>query len=217
MRTIVTENDKQRFTLIPADDPARPLPPPSLSDDPSKYLIRAAQGHSLPISSANLLTPITVADADFPAKVVHGTSEGVWKLISKSGGLKVMGRQHVHFARGVVPPFPPSTTSKSPNKSEIKDDVVVVDEEDGAESAAPPDNGEEKVISGMRRGATVLIWVDVKRSLEKGGLKWWKSENGVILTEGDEEGRVGMEWVVRVERRGSGEVIWEPEQGGGER
>lgn len=72
---------------------------------------------------------------------------------------------------------------------------------------------EETVISGMRASANILIWVDVKRSAVEGGLQWWRSANGVVLTEGEGEGVVGLEWVRRVERRGSGEVVWK--NGGG--
>lgn len=94
-----------------------------------------------------------------------------------------MGRQHVHFALRV----PDSALS-------VSDPLI------GTNSTSTP------VISGMRATAQILIWVDVKRSLA-GGLKWWKSANGVILTEGDANKFVLMEWVNRVERRG-GELIW---------
>lgn len=59
----------------------------------------------------------------------------------------------------------------------------------------------QPIISGMRATATVLIWVDLKRSLESGALKWWRSANGVVLTEGDAQRKVGLEWVSRVETR----------------
>lgn len=66
----------------------------------------------------------------------------------------------------------------------------------------------DKVISGMRSGCTIVIWVDVKKSLA-GGVKWWRSENGVILTEGVGEPKsLGFEWVKWVERRGSGEILY---------
>lgn len=71
-------------------------------------------------------------------------------------------------------------------------------------------NGEQ-VVSGMRSSANILVWVDVKRSAREGGIKWWRSENGVVLTEGDGKGEVKLEWVRRVERRGTGEVIWRNE------
>lgn len=56
----------------------------------------------------------------------------------------------------------------------------------------------------MRASATVLVWVQVKRSLEAGALQWWRAANGVVLTEGDGRGLVGLEWVCRVQVRGEG-------------
>ena len=64
------------------------------------------------------------------------------------------------------------------------------------------------VISGMRKDCTHLIWVDIIKSMQEGGLKWWRSENGVILSEGDEAGLVGVEFVDRVEERKTGKVVW---------
>ncbi len=67
----------------------------------------------------------------------------------------------------------------------------------------------EPVISGMRKDAQILIYVDAKKAMDK-GLKWWKSENEVVLTEGDERGMLGLEFVVRVEERKEGlGVLWE--------
>lgn len=100
-----------------------------------------------------------------------------------------MGRQHVHFALRVPDSSLPSAAAS------LSDPLV------GTSNTSIP------VISGMRTMAQVLIWVDVKRSLA-GGLKWWKSANGVILTEGDANKFVQMEWVDRVEKR-DGELIWE--------
>lgn len=62
---------------------------------------------------------------------------------------------------------------------------------------------EEKqgVISGMRNDAELLIYVDIKKSLEDGGVLWWISENGVLLTEGDENGILGTKYWKRVEGR----------------
>lgn len=99
-----------------------------------------------------------------------------------------MGRQHIHFALRAPDSVLPSAA------------VSVSD------PLAHTSNISSPVISGMRATAQILIWVDVKRSLA-GGLKWWKSANGVILTEGDANRFVQMEWVDRVERKG-GELIW---------
>ncbi len=104
-----------------------------------------------------------------------------------------MGRQHVHFALRAPGGASPSPSSSS---ATVSDPV--------ADASAPT------VISGMRASSNILIWVDVKRSLAA-GLKWWRSANEVILTEGDEEKFVRMEWINRVEKR-NGEVIWKAEE-----
>ncbi|KAI4236740.1 MAG: hypothetical protein L6R40_006084, partial [Gallowayella cf. fulva] len=214
MQHIVSTNAKQRFALIPSPTATTDT---ETSTKPSDFLIRASQGHSLAIASENLLTPLLPDDATAPQEVVHGTDERSWDAIWKSGGLKRMGRQHVHFAAGMpdgeaaakgdggdgfVPTAGKRDSDDAPAVADAARDVSALTlREDG-------DKGKEQVISGMRASANTLIWVDVKRSAAEGGLKWWKSANGVVLTEGDENGVVGLMWVTRVQRRGTGEVIY---------
>ncbi|KAE9577226.1 hypothetical protein CGMCC3_g6941 [Colletotrichum fructicola] len=148
IKAAVSTSDKQRFALKPneATNPALD----EGSTDPAHWLIRANQGHSIKLDSAALLTPITAESGNVPEVVVHGTYFAFWRQIEESGGLRRMGRNHVHFATGL-----------------------------------PTD--EKGVVSGMRRDAEVLVYVDVEAALAE-GMKWWVSENGVVLTEGDEEG-----------------------------
>jgi RNA:NAD 2'-phosphotransferase (TPT1/KptA family) len=101
----VQENDKQRFTITPvpaliasANPPANP---PIADSDPSHYLIRANQGHSLQVDSEGLLEPVTIEKGNLPPLCIHGTTKEAWRGILRSGGLKRMGRSHVHFARGL--------------------------------------------------------------------------------------------------------------------
>lgn len=145
------------------------------SDDPSDYLIRANQGHSIKVDVEGLLTPITIEAGNIPSTCVHGTDSHAWKLILKSGGLRRMGRTHIHFASGLPAGFTSASTTE--------------------EKQAQP------VISGMRKSSTILIYVDVKKALEK-GIKFWVSENGVVLSEGDEKGVLSYEFFERVESRG---------------
>lgn len=237
--SVVETNEKQRFALIP--DPAlttdaehKPTHDPL---NPAHHLIRATQGHSIKIASENLLTPILLTDPDCPDQVVHGTYESKWKLIQKSGGLRPMGRQHVHFALGLpsggaklFQPAADSDVTSSASKTEIEENQEGNDDsiEQMGEPSSNADNdttlapvptlssttqaaipakqnhSSQPVISGMRATATMLIWVDLKRSLEAGALKWWRSANGVVLTEGDAQRKVGLEWVNRVETRRDG-------------
>ncbi|OHW91577.1 tRNA 2-phosphotransferase 1 [Colletotrichum incanum] len=173
IQAAVTTSDKQRFALKPnaATNPSLD----ETSTEPSHWLIRANQGHSIKLDSASLLTPVTLEAGNVPEIVVHGTYFAFWKAIEESGGLKRMGRNHVHFATGLP--------------------------------------GDEKgVVSGMRKDAEVLVYVDVERALrEEEGMKWWVSENGVVLTEGDEEGRVPTRlfWEVRAREETAGVgVLW---------
>ncbi|KAK7705476.1 tRNA 2'-phosphotransferase [Botryosphaeria dothidea] len=159
LRTIVTSNDKQRFSLIPitegpssADPPASnatptndttpPSGPSSFPDDPSAYLIRANQGHSITtVDSASLLAPLSPASA--PALCVHGTTAAAWPRILASGGLRPMGRNHVHLATGLPAGFTPlddGATTNSEGEKEKKGEEVV---------QAP-------VISGMRNSSRIL-------------------------------------------------------------
>lgn len=222
IQEIVTASDKQRFSLKEdsSDGLEASSSKPGFHDDPSHYRIRANQGHSLAIASEDLLKPIVITDTDCPQQAVHGTDPLGWKGIIKSGGLKKMGRQHIHFATG-VPNYHnksksadavPSVGASAPatqTKEVEKDGSEIVGDDGTKESTSSAKPGAETVISGMRKSATIMVWVDVVRSMKDGGLLWWRSDNGVILTEGDEEGWVKMEWVDRVERRGTGEILWQ--------
>lgn len=175
---MTADNEKQRFSMKPAH-PVGSSPSPSPSDappttvaadsDPSHWLIRANQGHSIPLESEALLKPITLdsgedgdGSSSVPPVVVHGTYFGFWEQIVESGGLKRMGRNHVHCSTGL-----------------------------------PED--EAGVISGMRTDAELLVYVDVRRSLEDKAMTWWISENGVVLTEGvGEEGCVPLKYLQEV-------------------
>lgn len=191
--------------------------------DLKSFFIRATQGHSMKtIEAENLLTPISLYDpASIPDTVVHGTFYGAWDRILASGGLKSMGRNHVHFASG---PALDEVLPKTRGGEEQK-------ENEKTESSLGSLLGKNKVISGMRSDAQILVYIDVRRALmEENGMKWWKSENGVILTDGvaapssspgiDEEGDRETEKVVPTEyflaaveiKAGLG-LIWEHGQG----
>ena len=182
VRQVVQDNDKQRFSLVPAapstDENGSNI---LTSEDPKDYLIRANQGHSLKVEADGLLSPITVAD--MPETTVHGTTHSAWPLIVASGGLRTMKRNHVHFASGLPAGF----------KSIMEDGEAAMD--------APP------VVSGMRKSSTVLVFLDVAKAMEA-GIKFWRSDNGVILSEGNADGLMPMEFFKRVEdRTGDGILV----------
>lgn len=60
----------------------------------------------------------------------------------------------------------------------------------------------------MRNDAELLIYVDIEGSM-KDGILWWLSENGVVLTEGDDEGVLKTKYFRKVEgRKGDVGVLW---------
>jgi 2'-phosphotransferase len=79
-----------------------------------------------------------------------------------------MGRNHAHFATG------PSLSSALEGIEKVKLNGPAGNHK--VEESA-------KVISGMRGDAQVLIYIDLRRALEA-GCPFWRSENGVILSEG---------------------------------
>ncbi|KAJ9646180.1 tRNA 2'-phosphotransferase [Knufia peltigerae] len=168
-----------------------------------RFYIRATQGHSMAtVEAENLLTPITLDDpASVPDTVVHGTFYGSWEAILSSGGLKKMNRNHVHFATG--PKYQDVMDGIGQGHHDVKNDTKGgTTEGDGDGKSADRDGQDKgggnsrggsnetllqknKVISGMRSDAQILVYVDIRRALvEQPDMKWWRSENGVVLTDG---------------------------------
>jgi 2'-phosphotransferase len=168
VKDVVAADEKQRYSMVSKEDAD------ASSDKPADFLIRANQGHSVKMEDEGLLKPVT--KDDMPASAVHGTTHAAWSLIVASGGLKAMGRNHVHFASGLPAGF----------KS-------VVEDGESAGDAAP-------VISGMRKTSTILVFLDLAKAMDA-GLVFGMSDNGVVLTEGNKEGLVPLEFFQRVEDR----------------
>ncbi|KIX95150.1 uncharacterized protein Z520_09066 [Fonsecaea multimorphosa CBS 102226] len=176
-----TETETQRAISTFESDQA------AAAADTRRFFIRATQGHSMKtVEAENLLTPITLDDpATIPDTVVHGTFYGAWDRILASGGLKSMSRNHVHFASG------PALAEVLP--AAVADDVDDDDDDTTQWKRKPGTSsnnlgallGKNKVISGMRSDAQILIYIDIRKALaEAPAMKWWRSENGVILSEG---------------------------------
>lgn len=50
---------------------------------------------------------------------------------------------------------------------------------------------------GMRTSSRILIYVDVAKALDA-GIKFWLSDNGVVLTEGNDDGHLPVEFFEKV-------------------
>lgn len=165
---------------------------PTGDTTPSHFLIRATQGHSMKIVEAeNLLTPISLDDpASVPDTVVHGTFYGAWKAILDTGGLKSMTRNHVHFATGPALETVVKKVQRQDPREQQEQDAAEGDQQrlqSDHQQALASELNQNKVISGMRSDAQILIYIDIRKALQDGaakGIKWWRSENGVILTDG---------------------------------
>lgn len=83
LKEIVSENSKQRFSLI---------------DESGVYWIRANQGHSNKVDVK--IEMLEIKDPKEIPIVIHGTNLKAWSLIAKKG-LSCMSRQHIHFASGM--------------------------------------------------------------------------------------------------------------------
>ncbi|KAH9857272.1 KptA family-domain-containing protein [Lenzites betulinus] len=57
------------------------------------------------------------------------------------------------------------------------------------------------VISGMRNSSQIFIYVDVQKAIDA-GIKFYISANGVVLTDGDEQGFLSTQFFSRVETSG---------------
>lgn len=191
LRDVVGSNDKQRFSMVRKGGSLGAVEEGEgdvkvegdvvvEEEDPSQWLIRANQGHSIKVDVEGLLTRISAEKGNVPEVVVHGTDEAAWNLILKSGGLRKMGRNHIHFAAGLPAGFKTMDGGA----------------DDGAKEAPP-------VISGMRKSSTVLVYVDIVAAMEA-GIEFFLSENGVILSEGNEKGFLPYEFFKRVESRKKG-------------
>lgn len=60
------------------------------------------------------------------------------------------------------------------------------------------------VISGLRYNAEVHIYIDLKKALDD-GIKFYESENGVILTPGNDNGFLDHKYFAKVIKVGTGE------------
>ncbi|XP_077615826.1 tRNA 2'-phosphotransferase 1 isoform X1 [Crocuta crocuta] len=85
VQRVVDTSQKQRFALQPGDPSTGPL-------------IRANQGHSLPVPELELM-PLETPQA-LPLTLVHGTFWQHWPSILLKG-LSCRGRTHIHLAPGL--------------------------------------------------------------------------------------------------------------------
>lgn len=131
------------------------------------YKICALQGHSIASVTDNY-GMVKLGKDELPAQIIHGTYYSKLAPIWRSGGLSRMSRNHIHFAEG-LPRYMVSKDRRA----------------------------DDKIISGMRKNSSVIIYLDVEK-LKKSELVFYRSGNGVILCKGDDRGIVGTQYFKKV-------------------
>mmetsp|Transcript_3336 Transcript_3336/g.7011 ORF Transcript_3336/g.7011 Transcript_3336/m.7011 type:complete len:116 (+) Transcript_3336:2-349(+) len=108
-----------------------------------------------------------------------------WRDHIRIEGLKRMKRNHIHFASGL-----PACRIDAGGEGGEKRNM-----------AAPK--------SGMRTNSEVYIYIN-GRNCSKCGIPFFRSDNGVILTEGiGKEGFLPLKYFEKVVDASSGQVLWE--------
>lgn len=209
LRQIVAENDKQRYTLVLAASTPEPIPTSGDGEivaGTAKLTVKEeataapgeastktiVEGSSTP-TAAN--EPVSNDPADYLIRANQGHS-----IVLSSESLQLTSILPDELPVAVHGTFYPAYEAilESGYLSRMSRNHIHL-------QAA-----ETTVISGMRADAEVLVFVDVARAVEEGGLKFWRSANEVVLTEGDGEGRLDLEYVQRiVDRRNGLGVLWQ--------
>ena len=57
--------------------------------------------------------------------------------------------------------------------------------------------GPREVVAGTKSGADFCVFVDATQAI-KDGIPFWLTHNGVVVSEGDEEGRIPLRYVVKI-------------------
>ena len=149
--------------------------------------IRANQGHSYKnvIENDKLLTPLTAGELSDSnnLSIIHGTTQKAWEDHIRIEGLSRMKRNHIHFATGL-----PESQHDSNRKDGAQKNYV-----------AP--------ISGMRSTSQIYIYINGEKCA-KDGIKFFRSDNGVILTAGEkEEGLLPVKYFKKVVLASSGKIL----------
>lgn len=130
-----------------------------------------------------------------------------------------MTRTHIHFATGVPTQlqerFGLSSQSTHVPASEVpilntqahaEADNAVATAAVEAAAIADADAKAPEIKSGMRNSSTLLMLIDLRKALDA-GIAFFLSANGVVLTPGDKNGVLGVEFFERVVEKGGGVLV----------
>lgn len=183
VQNVVEGNDKKRFEL---------------TQEGEEWLVRAVQGHSLKSVSELDNVELTL---DNYRKVLSTTDveedELAGELDSKLGLGQGEGEGLVEVIHGTNSSAWEEILASGGLKPMTRNHIHL----------AKGKFGEKGVISGMRKTANRLVFVDINKALHD-GIRFQVSSNRVVLTEG-KEGMLGKEYFTKVEDS-KGNIIWQP-------
>lgn len=147
--------------------------------------ICALQGHSIKtvIETPDMLQLEKSDLKSWPSLILHSTMKNKLGIIKSTGGLSRMKRNHIHFTDTVPQKF-----------------INLLDNTDKI--------GNGNAISGVRSHSNIIILMDVEK-LRMSNLQFFISDNGVILSPGDENGFVSCDFFKEILDLESGQINWE--------
>lgn len=166
---IVDSNDKKRFKLVRKTDD---------TNDSAEYYITAVQGHSISQVVSNLIHLDKKVKSQWPPYIIHGTYRDKLELIKSSNGISKMSRNHIHFTYNI------------PKKFEKYSNLLIPYSTD--KTSWP------SVISGIRASCQILIFLDIDKIRNSNELEFYKSENNVILSSGNENGILPLQYISHI-------------------
>lgn len=182
VRKVVEANDKKRFELTQEDD--------------GEWWVRAVQGHSLKSVTELEHTIITKSNLHLLTPPIEESfSEDVQALRLHGDKGKERAVEVIH---GTNPAAWDAILASGGLKPMTRNHIHL----------AKGKFGDKGVISGMRKSASRLIYVNVMRAMED-GIVFELSSNGVVLTTG-KHGMLPTECFTRVED-GKGNIVWAPD------
>lgn len=179
----VTLNDLKR--IVNSNDKKRFK---LISNNDNEFFISALQGHS--ISNINQTFQMIELDKnndnDWPDFICHGTFKNKLLLIKNSNGLSKMNRNHIHFSFTIPDKFQKFIKNENNNNN---------------------NSYNHNAISGIRSNSNVLLILNIEK-IRNSNLKFYKSLNDVILSPGDENGLINLNYIDKIIDLNNGLINW---------
>lgn len=183
IQQIVDTNDKKRFELL----------------FDGTWLVRAVQGHSLSQVVELSHTPLTLTNLHLLKLQDDDDNDDADDLADEIDSHLGLQESKVEVVHGTFADAWQQILASGGLKRMSRNHIHL----------AKGKFGQKGVVSGMRKSANRLIFVDVRRAIAD-GFQFALSSNGVVLTPGKgQEGVLPVEYFTRVEDA-KGNIVWTP-------